>query len=163
MTTRTARQLYFAFVFSRISYGIEVYGNCANRILSKLQIIQNKLLKLILQRNIRTPTNTLHRNLHLLKVKDIQNVRILLFVNKCLLKTCPIIFQDYYHERVLQYDFRNPGLFIHRARTTLGSQSVLIYGAKLWNNLDDVVKSHRNKQNFKKHLISHYINQYVEL
>ena len=28
---KTARQLYFAFVFSRIKYGIEIYGNCSEK------------------------------------------------------------------------------------------------------------------------------------
>ena len=41
-----ARQLYFAFIYSRISYGFEIYGSCANGLLSKLQTLQNKLLKL---------------------------------------------------------------------------------------------------------------------
>ena len=30
ITSRIARQLYFAFINSRISYGIEVYGRCAD-------------------------------------------------------------------------------------------------------------------------------------
>ena len=36
ITSRIARQLYFAFINSRISYGIEVYGHCADECLSKL-------------------------------------------------------------------------------------------------------------------------------
>ena len=46
ITSRIARQLYSAFINSRINYGREVYGHCANEYLSKLQIVQNKLLKL---------------------------------------------------------------------------------------------------------------------
>ena len=34
---KTARQLYFAFVFSRIKYGIEIYGNCSERNVNKIQ------------------------------------------------------------------------------------------------------------------------------
>ena len=45
ITPRIARQLYFAFINSRISYGIKVYGHCADEYLSKLQTLQNKLLK----------------------------------------------------------------------------------------------------------------------
>ena len=48
ITSRIARQMYFAFINSRISYGIEVYGHCADEHLSKLQTLQNKLLELML-------------------------------------------------------------------------------------------------------------------
>ena len=40
---KTGRQLYFAFVFSRLKYGIEIYGNCSERNINKLQTMQNKL------------------------------------------------------------------------------------------------------------------------
>ena len=39
ITSHIARQLYFAFIGSRISYGIEVYGHCANEDLCKLQTL----------------------------------------------------------------------------------------------------------------------------
>ena len=45
VSVKIARQLYFAFMYSRIQYGIEIYGNCAKETLSKLQVMQNKLLK----------------------------------------------------------------------------------------------------------------------
>ena len=41
---KTARQLYFAFVFSIIKCGIEIYSNCSDRNVNKIQIMQNKLL-----------------------------------------------------------------------------------------------------------------------
>ena len=48
ISKKIARQLYFAFIHSRIKYGIEVFGDRANEYLQKLQVIQNKLLKLLL-------------------------------------------------------------------------------------------------------------------
>ena len=82
ITSRIARRMYFAFINSRISYGIEVYGHCADEHLSKLQTLQNKLLKLMLKLDRRTSTNQLHRNLSLLKVSDIHTVSVLCFVKK---------------------------------------------------------------------------------
>ena len=43
ISKKIARQLYFAFIHLRIKYGIEVFGDCANEYLQKLQVIQNKL------------------------------------------------------------------------------------------------------------------------
>ena len=62
ITSRIAWQLYFAFINSRISCGIELYGHWADEHLSKLQTLQNKLLKLMLKLDRRTSTNQLQRN-----------------------------------------------------------------------------------------------------
>ena len=43
VTNKLSRQLYFAFVHSRIKYSIEVYGSCSQNLISKIQVIQNKL------------------------------------------------------------------------------------------------------------------------
>ena len=45
VSLRIARQLYFAFIYSRIRHGIEAYGSCAKEIISKLIIMQNKVFR----------------------------------------------------------------------------------------------------------------------
>ena len=47
-------------MYSYISYGFEVYGSCSDTSLDKLQVIQNKLLKLLLRLDHYTSTNLLH-------------------------------------------------------------------------------------------------------
>ena len=42
------RQLYYAFIYSRIKYGIELYGISSASNMNKVQVIQNKLLKISL-------------------------------------------------------------------------------------------------------------------
>ena len=63
-----ARQLYFAFIYSRISYGIEVYGNCSQQNIQKIQTIQNKLLKLLLSKDRMTSTNELHKHMNIQRI-----------------------------------------------------------------------------------------------
>ena len=70
---KTARQLYFAFVFSRIKYGIEMHGNCSERNVNQIKTMQKKLLKLLLQLDRLTPTNMLLTNLNILKINDYTN------------------------------------------------------------------------------------------
>ena len=69
VSKQIARQLYFSFIYSRINYGIEVYGSCADEHLSKLQVMQNKLLKLLLKLDYHTSTNLLHFYMALLKLQ----------------------------------------------------------------------------------------------
>ena len=94
VSKRIARQLYFSFIYSRINYGIEVYGSCADEHLSKLQVMQNKLLKLLLKLDYRTSTNLLHFHMSLLKIADIHTVNILSFVNECRAGRNPDIFKN---------------------------------------------------------------------
>jgi hypothetical protein len=158
-----ARQIYFAFIYSRISYGIEVLSNCSFKLLSKVQIIQNKLLKILLQLEPRTSTNMLHHRLKILKIKDIQKVKIICFVNQCLLGLYPPYFQNYFRYRDRVYNLRNEMLSINRTKTVLGSFNTQVYGAKLWNELVESVKKFRYQKNFKKHLVKDIINGYGQI
>ena len=63
VSTHLARQMYYAFVYSRINYGVEVYSLCSNKLMDKVQVVQNKLLKLLLRRHPRSSTNELHNDL----------------------------------------------------------------------------------------------------
>ena len=126
-----------------------------------MQVIQNKLLKLVLSMDKLTPTNILHKHLHLLKVSDILKVNLIVFVNKSLLQLCPPTFNNYFTPHITRYSLRNIGLNVPHARTVLGSQAVRIEGARLWNELPDHIKQFRYQSNFKKHIVNHFIEQYV--
>ena len=70
VTQNVVRQLYYGFIYLKIAYGLEVYGYTSISNVSKIQTMQNKLLKLILKLDIRTRTNTVHKMLNILKIED---------------------------------------------------------------------------------------------
>ena len=143
---RIARQLYFSFIYSRINYRIEVYGSCADEHLSKLQVMQNKLLKLLLKLNYRTSTSLLHYNMTLLKIADIHTVNISSFVNECRAGRNPD-----FTVREATYNLRHKDcLFVPSTKTELGSSRCAILGAKLWNKYFDEVNPHLFKKSFQK-------------
>ena len=41
------KTIYYSCVYSRIQYGLEVYGTCNKTIMNKFQVIQNKLLRIL--------------------------------------------------------------------------------------------------------------------
>jgi hypothetical protein len=63
-----ARQIYYAYVYSYIQYGIELYGCAASFIIKRLQVVQHKLLNTFCKRNHRDSSTTLHRELDILKI-----------------------------------------------------------------------------------------------
>ena len=147
VSKRIARQLYFSLIYSRINYGIEVYGNCMDEHLSKLQVMPNKLLKLLLKLDYRTSASLIHYNVALLKIADIHVVNILSFVNECRAGRNPEIFKNYFTVREATYNLRHKDrLFVPLTRTELGSSRCAILGAKLWNKYFDEVNPHLFKK-----------------
>ena len=82
LTDELKRQLFFALVYSRINYGIELYGASRASLLNRVQVMQNKLLKVLYELPYRTSTDTLHCRLRILKVLDVYKLRILKFVHE---------------------------------------------------------------------------------
>ena len=160
ITKDIARKLYYAFIYSRIDYGIQIYGSCNKSLLSKIQILSNKLLKFLLKLHPRTPTNVLHNDLNILKVCDIFEVNILMFVRNCLYGKCPSIFHNYFTYQQHNYPSRQPKLYIHRHRTNLAASSLKIKGATLWNNLDTKTKDKAALISFKRILKSYHLSRY---
>ena len=163
ISKKLARQLYFAFVSSRIKYGIEVYGSCSNNLLSKLQTLQNKLLKLLLRLPFRHSTNKLHQDLGILKVNDMYNYALLNFTYQCIAKACPPVLTNYFSVRDIEPSLRqHEYLNIHRYRTTFGASCVRNRAARLWNDLSHDVVSISDFNLFKKHINGLYLTKYTD-
>ena len=106
VSMKIARQIYYAFIYSRLQYGIEIYGCCSQSNISKVQTLQNNLLKLILQLDRRTGTNQLHPLLNIAKVNDVYTIKVMNFVNNCLSQKNPTIFDDYFSFKATSYNLR---------------------------------------------------------
>ena len=109
MPEKLRKTLYYAFIYSRIQYGIEVYGSAAKTIINQLYVTQNKLLKVLFNKHYRYHTNNLYRELKLLKSEDIFNSLLLQFVHRTVRNNCPKPFKDYFktRETVHGFDTRN--------------------------------------------------------
>ena len=64
--------------------------------MSKLQIMQNKLLKSLLKWDQRTPTDLVLKELSLLKIDDVYIAKALSFVNECKSYRVPDMFVNCY-------------------------------------------------------------------
>ena len=107
VTQQVVRQLFYGFIYSKIAYGLEVYGYTSVSNVSNIQTMQNKLLRLILKLYIRTRTNTVHNMLNILKIEDRHKTKVLASVNSCVMNKCPAIFEQYYNIKNIQYYTRH--------------------------------------------------------
>ena len=161
ITNKLARELYFTFIYSRIKYGIEVYGRCSAQNTNKIQVMQNKLLKLLLRKHRMTPTDEIHKNMNLLKVSDIYECNVLTFVNDIMMKRCPNSMQQYYQKRRNVYDVRVKNqLIVPPVRICVGDRAVRVAGAALWNNMHKDMIQYRLRKCLKGRLRKHYIAKY---
>ncbi len=62
--------LCYAYIYSKIQYGIEVYGRANPSTIKKVQTQQNRALKILYNKDYLTPTKTLLKNLDILMVSE---------------------------------------------------------------------------------------------
>ena len=84
--------IYFAMIYSKIKYGLCSYGFAKKVRMDPLQVIQNKLVKVLLDKKMQYPTNNLHQNLDVLKVNDIFKQEVATFVLNYLKGNLPDVF-----------------------------------------------------------------------
>ena len=153
LTNRLKMQLYYSMVYSRIIYGIVLYGACRNSLLNKVQVLQNKLLKVLYNLPFRTDTNELHSNLKILKVKDIYKYQVEQFVYESINKTCIPQFHNYYKytRSVHNVNTRQKNrLYRAKVKTKYGECSLKHFGVILWNLLSRKIQQSKSLPIFKR-------------
>ena len=120
--------------------------------MDKVQILQNKLLKVLLEKKCRTPTNELHNKLDILLVNDLFFQEISTFVYNYLHGNLPEVFVDYYQTINHQYGTRGNqnSLKPPQCRTELARKTVKVLGCKVWNDLSQEIRNIKNPKAFRK-------------
>ena len=157
------KQLYYAYIFPYIRYGIEIFGVCDLTTMKKLQVKQNKLLKILCQKNRLYSTNELHEELNILKCVDVHKFFTSIFVYKQQKGTLPIVFQHYYtqnHNVCSRSTRQSNDIYVPRFRTLGGQKSLRYVGAKLWNTLNNNIKCETSLSSFKHSLKTMLISTY---
>ena len=158
------KQLYYAFVYSRIKYGIEVYGFSSKGTLKTIQVLQNRILKILYNKDWYTPTDVLHRELNLLQITDIFKLALLQIVYKQTNNLLPDSFNEYFRTRdtIHSINTRNASkLHIVKSRTNFGKNRVKSKGAYLFNNLPDGIVQSQSLNTFKKKTKAFLLSKYL--
>jgi hypothetical protein len=155
--------LYYAYIYSRIQYGIEVYGKTASKHLQKIQINQNRALKVLFNKNYYTPTSELHKDLKIPKVADIAKIHVLKFVQKQRNGKVPDTFNNLFtvNAEVHNHNTRQAlNLTIPQPRNELSKQKLNYNGPVLWNQLPAKIRNTKCPKTFSRLLRSFFIDKY---
>lgn len=163
LSSAVLRILYFAFVYPHLLYGVEVYGNCYRSHIDKLIILNNKLLRIIQNKPMKTHVSQLYRNFDTLPLPELHQFQLLCLVHKYLhcSNKLPAVFSNYFtlNQDVHDYNTRSTGnLHLTRVRTLRGARNIKFKASQLWNNIPDTLKSIQTVRMFKKCLKQYLLN-----
>ena len=162
LSKKEIQSIYYALVYSRIKYGINIYGQAGISKIKKIQTLQNQLLKVLSGKKYRYSTIKLHKELNLLLVEDIAKQELLTFVHNYFSNSLPPVFDHYFEMLNHSYLTRNgPNTIrIKKHNTDIAAASVVVKGAKLWNNLGNSFKTLTKRKTFRAYFKSETIKLY---
>ena len=160
ITLKIMKDIYYALIYSHLVYAIEVWGFACDTHLSKLQVLQNRSVRLITFKDQIPvipgplhPSTPLFKKLGFLKLNDIFILQISKFIHKCLY--CNIIdnFDKWFtlnnevHFHRTRANFNDDSqeltnnLYIPFGRTThCGLKQIKVKGSKIWNSLPIILR-----------------------
>ena len=156
------KQIYFAFVYPHILYGIELYANTHSKHLDKLIVLNNKLLRILQHKPLVTPLQELYFEYNVLPIHQLHKFQLLLFVHKFLHH--PQLLPDVYvknhyfvlNEQVHVHNTRNKSkIHMYSCSTSSGQRSVKHKAARLWNSLPQALRETSSIPSFKRRLKSY--------
>ena len=156
------RMLYYAYIYSRIQYGIEMYGSASKKLIEKVQTKQNRTIKVLHNKNFYTPTTQLHKELRYPLVKDIEKINVCKFVHKQRNNKTPKIFNDLFTENkdIHKYNTRqSQNLATPLAATNFSQKTIDFRGPRTWNSIPMKIRKLECNKHFGKKLRAHLIDK----
>ena len=159
--------IYYAFFYSHILYGILGWGSATKTTLTPIQLLQNKVLRIMNKStwNDRINNNLLYQKYSVLKITELYQFELGKFTYLYHAKALePEIFATYFLplHQAHSYSTRsasNKNYFLDNIRTNDGKSSIQFNGVQLWNQIPLSLKSYsfyRFKKEYKKSLIEKY-------
>ena len=184
------RTIYFSVVYSHLYYGIQAWGSADPTARNKLDILQNKAVRILSGNQYHQiygqepgplpSSEPLHKKLEILKFYDIFRLSIANFVYSTLTDESPAIFDEWFHyahevhdhttrasSNVISENFFEIGhveqsytLHTKGAKNIYGSKMIQVSGPIIWNGIPEDIQKAGTILTFKKLLKKLYFSQY---
>ena len=175
------KNVYHALCYSHLVYGIQVWGSACDSHIGIIHVLQKRVVRLMTYDDqfplIPGPlpaSSPLFVKLELLKLNDIFNLQVSMFIHKCLYHQISENFKEWFilnhskHNYFTRHNYNNPSsvaatnsLFIPLARTTnYGLKMLKVKGPKIWNSLPSGIRITKSPYCFKKLLKLHFLSMY---
>ena len=156
--------MYYSIIYSFLTYGILIWGNTYKTNLHPLMVLQKKPLRIITFSDFQAHTSLLFKKLNLLKFLDIVDLYTAVFMFQYSKGNLPVNFDVYFNPIFNTYLYSTcvasrSTFSLALIRTNYGLSNIRFCGPKLWNNIDESLKSLTEfsfKKEFKIQLIAFY-------
>lgn len=153
--------IYNSLVKSHLLYLMEVWGGAAKTTLSKLQILQNKIIKILFNYPYLTSSSTIYQETKFMNIKQLYNYSTCILVRKILHKS---IHTNLAFTKIKQLPTRTRStrrasfLVLPKIRTNYGRTTIVYDGAQLYNKLPPEIKSVGSFNVFKTKLADYILS-----
>jgi len=154
--------LYYVFFYSHVLYGIFGWGTASITEQNIIQILQNKVLRIINNstRIDRITNNNLYWKFNILKIKDIYKFEVSKFMYTYHNRSLPEVFESYFLPMEQAHVSKSKqNYFLNSVKTNSGKNSIKHFGVQIWNQILPKIKSYafcRFKKEFHKILLDNY-------
>ena len=164
VTDDTLLMLYFSLVYSRIQYGITLWGTSAKSYMREINVRLNNVVRLMTYSKKYSHVSQLYKHLNLLKLNDIYKFEIAKFMYLLHNKKLPAVLSSQFTkiEKIHSHNTRQIHkcvYFIPQSTKSITQNLLAFRGTKLWSSLNSSIKNNRwgvFKQKYKIHLMSSY-------
>ena len=144
MTTCMLKTIYYALIYSHISYGITSWGSATSKYMTKLKHCVKKSSKAITF-NKNSNINTLK----ILNVNDIYHLESCKLIHDFHTNNLPLPLTDLFNKTLHNHNTRlvqNQGLELPIVNTSLGRNFLTFSAPKFWN--DNCVNGHEESRSY---------------
>ena len=157
-------QIYYTLIFPFITYSIIIWGNTYKTILNPITVLQKKAVRIITFSHFQSHTSPIFKKLNLLKLSDIVKLHTILFMHQYYNDRLPKAFNDFFSlvKHKHRYNTRHASKITYTLpliRTNHGLHSLRFYGPKLWNSVDEELKT-LSVASIKSKLQLRFISEY---
>ena len=141
LPTHVKIKIYYSFIYSHLSYGIELWGNtCSDRTIKRLQVFQNNCLRNILKLHNRENVAHRFKDIGLLNVENIVKYHTLKFMYRYSTDTCPLLLRGILETPITHsYNTRT------QVRNVIIKPCLYSKCLDLWGNIPNQIKNQTYK------------------
>ena len=159
--------LYNSLILPHITYGLEIWGRCLNKVSDRITKIQKECVRILFRAFWRSHTEPRMKKIGILNFKDLYHYLCLNLTYDIVKGSCPISLKDSFermsdtHTYGLRSTSTNPqDLVVPLPKVKQVGDNFFNVSPKLWNDIPDEIKNAKNRNIFKKMLKKHLLDKY---
>lgn len=146
------KNIYFALIYSNITYCIEIYANTCKSTLKPLIVKCNRLLRFMQNKKRRTPLYDLYATFNTLPINLLFKFYTAKLIHRCLFdsSSMPSIVSNWFvrNSHFHNHNTRRKNNF--QIRANISPKSIMFYGPSLWSSLPLTLQNNSILKSFLK-------------